>query len=75
MTPKSARTVELRLSEIYGMLCLLSLGFLAAWASFFVEAARTCITNFLRPSTENRKKAGLFAKLQPGRARKRINAT
>ena len=72
MTPKSARTVELRLSEIYGMLCLLSLGLLAAWALFFVEAARTCITNLLRPSTE---KAGLFAKLQPGRARKRINAT
>ena len=75
MTPKSARIVELRLSEIYGMLCLLSLGLLAAWASFLVEAARTCITNLWRPSTEISKKAGLFAKLQPGRARKRINAT
>ena len=27
------------------------------------------------PNTEIGKKAGLFAKLQPGRARKRINAT
>ena len=29
----------------------------------------------LTPSTEIGKKAWLFAKLQPGRARKRINAT
>ena len=35
----------------------------------------TAATNLTKPCTEIGKKAWLFAKLQPGRARKIINAT
>ena len=34
---KSAQSVELKLSEIYGMICLLSFGLFVATASFAVE--------------------------------------